>query len=87
MQKTLPGSVKDKLENSAAYVRERAQQRGAVCRLEFEIFNLGAMAQEALDKESADLAREVLAYEQTLLTLISDSHSKPSYSVSKRVQR
>ena len=87
MQRPLPGSVRDKLENSAAFVRERARQRDMVCRLEFELFNLGKMAQEALEKDSSDLAREVLAYEQTLLTLISDSASpKPSYRpVSRRV--
>ena len=80
MQRPLPGSVRDKLENSAAFVRERARQRGVTCRLEFELFSLGKMAQEALEKDSSDLARETLAYEQTLLTLIKDSASpKPSY--------
>ena len=86
MQRPLPGSLKDKLENSAFYVRGCAQRQGVVYRLEFELFNLGVMAQEALEKESADLAREVLAYEQTLLTLIKDSPApKPNYSAPKRI--
>ena len=87
MQRPLPGSLKDKLENSATYVRECAQRQGVVCRIEFELFNLSLMAREALEKESADLAKETLAYEHTLLTLIKDTPvpaSKASHSVQRR---
>ncbi len=85
VQRPLPGSTKDKLENSAAYVRENAQRQGVVYRLEFELFKLSMMAREALEKESTDLAKEALAYEQTLLTLIKDTPApKASYNTQRR---
>lgn len=65
-----------KLRDSSNRVRIRARAKGLDAIFEYEIFELGQMAQEAINKQSHSLARDVLRYERELLRRISDMPGK-----------